>query len=246
VVYIAIVGGSPGTGKTLQSFLFPKPILSLDMENRQGRCREDNFTGSDKEEISIIECLELYPPDHERAYYIDAVKTLNRARKEIRHILTGKKKPATIIMDGLSELRAYAVDEWLQRKRTEGKKRIQPSGAGDWGEINDIVRSLIFPLINYCRVMKINLVLTCTLKDKYKDREVVGSELHVKDWMAYNVDYIYWLKASTDNKYLVECHKSPNGRMVKVITNENIVGFPSKEEVEAERKKAVETENDLE
>lgn len=228
-MYIAIVGGSPGTGKTLQSLSFPPPILSLDLENRQHLVVERHF--KERDDINVVNCLETFPKGHKQQFYVDALTTLGRVRSEIRGIITKEVKPTTLVIDGISQLREYAVDEWLQDQKKAGKNRKSPENAGDWGKINDIVRGIVFPIVNYCRVKDINLVLTCGTKDKYRDREVVGSELQVKDWVSYNVDYIYWLKANTNDEYLVECHKSPNGRGSEMVSGKTIVGFPPSKEV---------------
>ncbi len=159
-------------------------------------------------------------------------KIISRTRDEVRNLILEQPAVKTFVVDGVSDLRHHAVDEWIENKSKEGKNRIQPYGAKDWGEINDIVRGILFPLINYCRFKDINLVLTCMLRDKYQDDKVVGSELSIKDWMAYNVDYIYWLKSNPSNEYMVECHKSPIGRGMKMLTGGvKLFGYPTPEEV---------------
>jgi hypothetical protein len=156
------------------------------------------------------------------------VATLDVLRKRIGDLKSaGRVDAATIVIDGVSELRAYAIDEWVQHKIKQGKKRVQPDNPGDWGEVNDIVRQLLFPLINFCRLTGTNLVLTCGIKDQYENDIVIGEELAIKDWVAYYVDFIYWLKASQQNEYLVECRKSPYGRKTGVVTDKSVYGFPN-------------------
>ncbi len=214
---IVILAAEPGKGKTWQSMQFEEPILYLDMENRTQKTLDIFF----KDRIITLKKCMAFTKDYKE----DHVKTLENFEHEIKEL----KEICTIVIDGISELRDYAVTKWAK-----DNNRKRPVNPGDWEEINNIVRDLLFPLVNRCRVENINLVMTAQFKDDYEtiEREVRdGNRIIVKkesvkkgripalkEWQSYNADILIELQYRKPNYWMI-CHKSLVGCFEKNITD---------------------------
>lgn len=201
---IVILSSEPGKGKTYQLGTFEEPILIFDFENRVKRTTESYY--SDKV-IDIRQCLK-YTADFKENH----IATLETFEKELKNL----KDAATIAVDGIGDLRDMAHTKWCVKNKR--KHAVNP---GDWEEVNEIVRELIFPLINYCRANSINLVFTAQYKDDYKDDKKVGRIPALKEWMMYNTDTLITLE-TRGKRYWASCNKSLVGIWEKDITDLNL------------------------
>lgn len=173
---IVILSSEPGHGKTYQIGTWEEPILIFDLENRVKRTVDAYYP--DKV-IDIKQCL-AYTTEFKE----DHITTLANFKKGLKNI----KDARTIAIDGIGDLRDMAHTEWCIKN-----KRKHAMNPGDWEEVNEVVRELIFPLINYCRMNDINLVMTAQFKDDYRDDKKVGRIPALKEWMMYNVDTLITL-----------------------------------------------------
>ncbi|MDP2364363.1 MAG: AAA family ATPase [Ignavibacteria bacterium] len=206
---IIILSGEPGSGKTFQAMGWEEPILYLDMENRTQKTLDNYY--SDKV-ITIKKCMA-----YTKEYKEDHVVTLQNFEREIK----GLEEARTVVIDGISDIRDYAATKWTIRE-----KRKRPMNPGDWEQINDIVRDLLFPLINQCRIKEINLVMTAQFKDDYAlDSEGKSSKIGripaLKDWISYNVDSLITLEYRKPH-YRAVCNKSLMGCFEENITSKNL------------------------
>ena len=74
----------------------------------------------------------------------------------------------TIVVDGLSDLRDYATSVWCIKYNEENDENISTPKFKDWsawGEINQLVRDILEPLINYALTGNFNLWLTAQMKE---------------------------------------------------------------------------------
>lgn len=218
---IVILSSEPGKGKTFQSMGWEEPILYLDMENRT----QKTFDSFYKDRvISLKKCMAFT-----KDYQEDHVKTLENFQVAIKSITPADR---TIVIDGISELRDYAVTKWAK-----DNNRKRPVNPGDWEEINDIVRGMLFPLVNRCRAEGINLVMTSQFKDDYEtvEREVrdgnrivvkkesvkKGRVPALKEWQTYNAD-VHIILDYKKPKYMATCVKSSVGCFEIDITDKSL------------------------
>lgn len=206
---ILIFSGEPGSGKTTQAMNWEEPILYLDMENRSQKTFDKYY--HDKI-INIKSCM-AYTKDYKE----DHIATLQNFERELK----GMNDVRTIVIDGISDIRDYASTKWAIRE-----KRKRPMNPGDWEAVNDIVRELLFPLINRCRIQGINLIMTAQFKDDYAlDSEGKSSKIGripaLKDWISYYVDTLITLEYRKPH-YKAICTKSIIGCFEENITSKNL------------------------
>ncbi len=97
---------------------------------------------------------------------------------------------------------------------------------GDWEQINDMVRDILFPLINQCRSLNIHLIMSAQFKDDYAlDAEgkstKIGRIPALKEWQTYNVDTLIQLTYAKPH-YRAICTKSLVGCWDETITGKNL------------------------
>lgn len=206
---IVILSSEPGMGKTYQCSGWEEPILYIDMENRAQKTLD--LYANDKV-INFRQCM-AYTKDYKE----DHVATLTNFRREVKNL----EECSTVVIDGISDIRDYAHTQWA--KDNKRKRAMNP---GDWEQINDIVRELLFPLINECRDKGLHLVMTSQYKDDYAlDSEgkstKIGRIPALKEWQTYNVDTLITLIYRKPNYYAV-CTKSIAGCWEENITGKSL------------------------
>ena len=207
---VAIIAGRGGTGKTSQLItlarLFPLTRWAI-MEKKDERALKT---------VEEVNAQLIYAVDKE--YNTNPVAILNMFAEWRDSILQTKDELKCIVVDGISDLRGYAMEEWLQthpiydQKTGEERKRktIGGENIGAWGEINQRVRLLVEPLINYALYHNIHLFLTAQMKDTYVKNTKIGQEPDIKDWLEYPCECLLILKKdkNTDH-YECSCEKAP-------------------------------------
>jgi len=137
----------------------------------------------------------------------DGPQTLQGIRDIIKKIkkdkINGKGKYAkfkTIAVDGISDIRPYAVLEWLQ----ENPSRVRPSTYGDWGDINDKVRNICFGMINMGIQTGTNIIFTAQISFR-EDGEIPDC----KPWIWHNIHHKFKLyRDNTNHRFYAFCEKS--------------------------------------
>ena len=160
---LALASGAPGCGKSSQH-----KYLCTILKNARYLCLE-------YKDIEILEnsgvsyvIIEKFDDN----FIEDPVATLGELESEIHDIIKNNQYK-NIIVDGVSDIRTFAMKEWIYRDNIERRKRSMPERktiSGDnksaWHEINERVKNLLRPLINWANVTRNNVFFTAQLKDK--------------------------------------------------------------------------------
>lgn len=205
---ICIVGGRGGTGKTSQIRMIAQmfPTMWSIMEKKD----EDAI-----KTIKEINAELIYSIDEH--YNVEPQKTLNAFAAWRDSVLT-QTSIKCIVVDGISDLRSYAIDEWiilhpLYDKMTGEPRQRASIGAeniGGWGDVNKRVQTLLTPLINYALYNKVHLFMTAQMKDVYMGNKRIGQELDIKDWIEYPSEcLLVFTKDKRSEHYECSCEKSP-------------------------------------
>ena len=212
---VAIISGREGTGKSTQVLGVAKAspstwwaVLELKDKKKIEQCVSPNFF------VQIL--YKTYPRGHKEAMSVDPVVTLQNVlgwKNEIMHM---DKPPEMIVIDGISDLRDYAISAWIikdnEERKAQGKsprKSIGEKNIGAWGEVNKTVRNLLEPLINLALVEDINLLMTAQFKEEWLEGNKVGYIPDLKPWMSYPVPCLCSLTSEKD-KYSLSCYKEPD------------------------------------
>jgi len=226
---VAIIAGEEGVGKTTQ-------LLSL------AAASESAMWGilelKDEEKIMKLETetfrpevlCEVYPDGHKLQGNEDPSATLDKVREWRDKIYKMNSPPSTIVFDGISDLRGYAVEEWVKqdniKRAHRGEKSREVIGEkniGAWSEVNLTVQRILKPLVNRALKKHINLFLTAQMKDKYRHGEVVGTVPDYKPYMSYPVQCLFIM--SYTDKYILECIKEPVNPRWKIENLQKGVGL---------------------
>jgi len=195
--------GDPGVGKSSQHVALAKMLpnsIYLCMEIKD----EDALTDSG----ITVKVLEQFDEN----YCEDPIMTLSGLQMEIKEILN-KNEYKYVILDGVSDIRKYAIDEWMikdNRSRMARGEKPRQSISGEnlaaWSEIGDRVKSIIRPLANWSNIKKTTVFFTAQMKDNYIGRNKVGKVPNIGEWLEYDVD--------------VKCHfiRNSNGDFIAKFT----------------------------
>jgi len=212
---VAIISGQEGTGKTTQVVGVAKAssptlwaILELKDKKKIERCVSPDFS------VQIL--YTTYPRGHEKAMSVDPIATLQNVLEWKNNIMARTDLPKTIVIDGISDLRDYAISAWVIKnnieRKAEGKpprKSIGEKNIGAWGEVNQVVRDLLEPLINLALIENINLLMTAQFKEEWLGGDKVGYIPDLKPWMSYPIPCLFSLY-STEKGYSLTCTKEPD------------------------------------
>ncbi len=208
---VAIISGRGGTGKTSQLITLARlfsPARWAIMEKKDERALKT---------VEEVTAQLIYAVDKE--YNTNPIAILNMFAEWRDSILQSKSEELKcIVVDGISDLRGYAMEEWMEthpiydQKTGEERKRrsIKGENIAAWGEINKRVRLLIEPLINYALYHSIHLFLTAQMKDTYMKNVRIGQEPDIKEWLEYPCECLLILKKSKNcDYYECSCEKAP-------------------------------------
>ena len=227
---VAIISGQEGTGKTTQvlevakaSFPTLWAILELKDKKKIERCAS--------RDLSVQVLYKTYPRGHEKAMSVDPIATLQNVLEWKNSIMTRTDLPKTIVIDGISDLRDYAISAWVIKDNEERKvqgepprKSIGEKNIGAWREVNQVVRDLLEPLVNLALTEDINLLLTAQFKEEWLGGDKVGYIPDLKPWMSYPIPCLFSL-FSTDKGYSLTCTKEPDNPRWSVEDLEKGAGF---------------------
>jgi hypothetical protein len=194
---VAIFSGEEGSGKTNQALeiakMFPVAcwgLLELKDEEKIKAIRTAEF---------IPETLfRMYPTGHELQGNEDPIETLKAVEQWRDKIFNTYPLPRTIVLDGVSDLREYAIDAWTITDNivriTQGRsprKGIGEKNLSGWSEVNTTVKHIIKPLVNLALKEHLNFIMTAQMRDKYLDGEIVGKEPAFKSYMSYPIPCLF-------------------------------------------------------
>lgn len=184
--------GEPGTGKSTQhaalcKILTPSVYLCLEIKD------DELLTQSGVQAIPIMQI------DRE-TYLEDPVSTLFKLESSISDIIHGKIAAKTVVVDGISDIRTFAMKEWIFKDnigRAKPRKTVGGENLTAWSDINDRVKNILEPLINWGNIHRANIFFTAQMKDSYtattdaNGKRVSirdGKEINAKEWVEYDVD----------------------------------------------------------
>lgn len=216
----AIVAGHGGTGKTSQlvgAAKLLKPTAWSIMEFKDTFVIPELFKDTEVIPSTIIT---IYGSERikyigdQKAYDVNPIRTLENFEIWTDHLFECKNLKCVVI-DGISDLRRFAMKEWIyldNAKRLKNNQELRTKIAGKnitaWTEINERVRELIEPLVNYCIESRIHLFMTAEMKDVYEGESRIGERIDVKEWLEYPVECLFrFYKDGT--QYFCDCEKVP-------------------------------------
>ena len=149
-------------------------------------------------------------------YLEDPIATLDKLERSIHDVITTNKHK-NVVIDGVSDIRTYAIKEWIyndnierKRKGMAQRKTISGDNKSAWHEINERVKNILRPLINWANVTRNNVFFTAQLKDNYLNDKKVGKVINIGEWCEYDVDVkLEFLHPSLD-RFIVKITKIPN------------------------------------
>lgn len=205
---VGIFSGREGVGKTTQLITLAKaypPVrwIALELKDIQRLQHEEN--------IKLCVGYKTYQRNAKKAMMVDPVATL-RTVSECKDAILNDMNTGTIVVDGISDLRDYATSVWCIKYNEETGENISTPKYKDWsswGEINQLVRDILEPLINYALTENINLWLTAQMKEEYVNDVKVGYTPDIKSWMSYPVQCLFILYRTKEYTYNLECEKEP-------------------------------------
>lgn len=236
MVRIMVAAGDPGTGKSRLGMDVEEPIEFWDIENKNKDMQRIYYPNK------IIHRKDILAYDntfHEDWYgtYLNLKKEIDNVVKLGQEVRDKKRKDIGfewLVIDGISPIRNKCMlAKWFH----DNPKRKQPNEF-EWGDINDDVRNLLFPLVNMTVAGIIpNLLFTAEFQDSYENLEVYddrqnkivkksvksGREPAYKDYLGYKLYTLLELYADvTKKKYKVVCTKSIVGIWDSDVTDKSV------------------------
>ena len=146
----------------------------------------------------------------------DPVATIDKLERTIHDIITTNKYK-NVVVDGVSDIRTYAMKEWIHHDNMDRKRKGENPRqgiAGDnlsaWQAINDRTKNLIRPLINWGNVTRNNVFFTAQLKDNYLNNTKGGKASNIGEWCEYDVDVKLEFTHPALDTFIVRITKLPN------------------------------------
>jgi hypothetical protein len=227
---VYLIGGVAGVGKTSQIYnvanIF-RPTRWAAFELKDKKLLERLVKNEDNQPKFEWELLnKTYPAGHVNffgkvdEYQTDPVNTLNEFERWVHETIA--KKPKTVVVDGISELRNFAKDEWIYEdneikiaNKLKPRRSIGEQNLAAWGEINDRVKDLIVPLMQYGYENNSDIFFTTQMKEHYIDGKLIGEVLDIKKWVEHEAEVVMVFNKESNqyhpdaDRYWVYCKKIP-------------------------------------
>lgn len=212
---VGILSGEEGVGKTIQALgiakVFPPACWGLLELKDEEKMNALKTVGFEPETL-----FRMYPAGHELQGNEDPVETLKAVEQWRDSIFECRPLPQTIVLDGVSDLREYAIDAWTINdnavriaKGREPRKGIGEKNLAGWSEVNTIVKHILKPLVNLALKEHLNFIMTAQMRDKYIDGEIIGKEPAFKSYISYPVPCLFTL-SNSGNGYNLDSTKDPS------------------------------------
>jgi hypothetical protein len=148
-------------------------------------------------------------------YMEDPIATLDNLDRQFREIMNGNKY-RNIFVDGVSDIRGFAIKEWIYNDNRERKAQslkprtsIMGENLSAWSAINDRTKGIIRPLVNWATVKRTNVFFTAQMKDNYIKNQKVGQAINIGEWLEYDVDVKCRLYRDKDGDFMASFVKVP-------------------------------------
>jgi len=208
-----IIGGQIGTGKTSQLITLARLFLPVRWAYTE---KKDE---GDLNAIPELKSTLIHARD--KQFNDDPVKMITEFEKwrdSVIDEINNDVEINCIVVDGISGLRKYAYEEWLENhpvydKKTGEKRKREGIAEGNiraWHDINTRVWSLINPLINIAYYCDCHLFMTALTKGIYINNKYKYEEADVKDWIKAPCNCLFmFTKEKRAEKYECSCEKAP-------------------------------------
>lgn len=242
--YICIFNGGEGSGKSRMAQTFPTPF-TIDLEDKLFDLIEYDSTLDLKEgNIDNIQTDDDYVVAvvFDENADIDYIQTDENIEKAIEwYRKEGWKNHETLIIDVGKAIRESSV-------RAEETKKGRQLGQFEYIPITKGNKSLIIPLVHFCRQNGRNLIIITHWSGIYETRKnaqgfdenvKIGREPDVKEWLrdlvTWRIDFLKPDESGFDEKFIVDFQKAPGKQYFKLdITDKNLFEIISDKERLAE------------
>ena len=204
---LSLSSGAPGCGKSSQH----KFLASVLPDTRYVSLEYKDIEMLKNSGINYV-IIEKFDGN----YLEDPIATLAALELETHDIITSNKYK-NVIVDGVSDIRKFAMQEWIYkdnqvRARQQQKPRESISGENKsaWHEINERTMHLLRPIINWANVTRNNVFFTAQLKDNYVNDKKVGKAINIGEWCEYDVDCKFEFSRPTLEQYKIRITKLPD------------------------------------
>jgi hypothetical protein len=221
---VILIGGNAGVGKTSGLFTIAnifRPTMWAAFEAKDKKFFDKvlkNEEGQPPFEYKIVG--RTYPPDHTDmfgnpdGYMPDPVTSLGEFELWVRGVIRSGAK--TIVVDTIANLRGYAKEEWIIRDNNvriknglKPRETIGKDNLSAWSDINDRVKKLLMPLIQYGYATNANVFLTAQMTEvRDGDGHVIDEGIDIKRWIHHDVETVFVMRRD-GQKYIIECEKIP-------------------------------------
>lgn len=204
---ILMLGGITGMGKSMQSLLYKDTVpgvkkVVIDLEDKAA----NTYEAMVRRELVFGDITLKSPTVIGKNCRADHIETYKKLLAIIEEIIN-KNEYDVIVLDSVSYLRNNICADY--HCAAKGKRQV---GTEAWREVNDNMRDIVFTLIRYSRLKGKTLILTCHMKDEYRDGQCVGLTFDTKDDIDHACDVIIRLNGTVlDNVYTAQCHRSNAG-----------------------------------
>lgn len=192
---VAIIAGLPGRGKTSSLIYFTK----IYQPYRWGLLELKDLRSLDAKGVTYDNLTAI--TDEYKNNPNEILKSCEKWRDKVIKDKTLK----LIVIDGISDLRRFARDEW---DANPNNRKATGKNIHAWEMINNRVRGIINPIINYGLFMGVHVFLTTQMKDIYENDIKRGKEPDIKEWLQYDCECLIQLH-KTGDKYTCSCDKAP-------------------------------------
>ena len=223
---IILMAGNYKTGKTVSAHTFPKPIISLDLDNGSSSIKHatDKLGKLIVPNTNDIEIIKFIRKDYANtdfrtiskdekisgapSYAYDSYNLVGKMNETLNDIANGNKKCRTLIIDSLSALFVLWKDSVLHMNKIFGI-RIQ-----DYGTLDRVLFHQFIPNLKLLDNVVDYVILTCHIemdKDELTGKIIefpVGPSKPAGNKMGREFDEI-WLQSNTNGIY--EWRTKPHG-----------------------------------
>lgn len=199
---IAIIAGRGGTGKTSQLI----SMCSVYSHYAWGMMELKDKRSLEHKNITFRNLTKL-----DKKYLDNAKAILDSCAEWVKDVLQDISLEL-VVLDGVSDLRTKAIDEWEEEK---GRK-LTGKNIDGWRAVNERVRKIVEPLMNWGIFNCVHVFMTAEMREIYKEDKngvSVGTgkyEPAIKEWLEYPCEAVIILeKEKGKDHYWCSCEKAP-------------------------------------
>ncbi len=246
---IQVLVGEAGTGKSFFAMHHPnmKEGIYLDLEDRYRKqlkhhpeidlreCPKKTDGDYDLEKLTLgmfVVCLK-----YDKTGDNDYIKTFETTENITYFVLkkfVGKIK--LLVFDSVEDLRMMAKDKYEEEKRIAKKGDYTAYGVQAWGNINNMVRKIIYRSFNHAKIYGLKVIMTCHFEPVYENEKLTNRvKVPLKPFIMNRVDEVlgFYRNGKSFSVIRGKSPKGPSDRMNWTI-GEDIVAEEEENNGESE------------